>query len=151
MGVGSTTLISAPLGFQPISPSISKDICTADALWANRYKPALVSPTESIRSRSLHPPPHRRLGPIRSPGCSSSGDEEFHERRLLYSPHYRSRRCSRLSHVRGPRRRVNPGGRGGRPQQAALESPHWPATARARLASATVRPWMWPSKSVSAT
>jgi hypothetical protein len=53
--------------------------------------------------------------------CLPSGDEEFHGRRILYSPHYRSRRCSRLSHVRGPRHRVIPfssrisGGSGGAP------------------------------------
>jgi hypothetical protein len=102
--------------------------------------------------------------------CFSSGDEGFHERHLLYSPHYRIRRGSGLSHVRGPRRRVIPqrlaaAARGSRPPVTALLSapppsvparprphgqidctarePYWSrgSTTNTRCGECSARPW----------
>jgi len=92
--------------------SISKDICTAVRFGRIGINLLLCPQPRAFGPdrRPTTPPTGGRDHSLAGAGleCFSSGDEEFHERHLLYSPHYRIRRGSGLSHVRGPRRRVIP-------------------------------------------
>ena len=78
-------------------------------------KNSLAGKTASDSVQPAHHNLRFALTSSNGPAVARAGSRMFfwvtrdsHGRRLLYSPHYRSRRCSRLSHVRGPRRRVIP-------------------------------------------